>query len=170
MPRKKRYRTDHEDERIREMERIRERLRYSMREFAGAVEVPFRTYQKWVFGYQKPRRSAEVLIRSRALVSPSRQNCWEFLKCGREPGGTFVDLEGPCPAAVDGDGDGVNSGEHAGRICWAVCGTFCGERPQGTEASKLLSCLGCGFFTRVLQEEGLANFKLLKPGQTYDQI
>lgn len=169
MPRRKRYHTDHADRRIREMERVRERLLYSMQQMADALRVPFRTYQKWVFGYQKPRRAEEVLARARGLVNPSRQNCWEFLRCGREPGGTFAEKDGPCPASVDAGSDGVNSGTRAGRICWAVCGTFCGERPQGTESSKLLSCFGCGFFTRVLQEEGLANFKLLKPGQSYRQ-
>ena len=169
MARKKRYWTEHPDERIRELERIRERLRYSMRQMAEALEVPFRTYQKWVYSGQKPRRSTSLLTRARSLVAPSRLNCSEFLGCGREPGGESCGLDGACPAAVDADADGVNSGIGGGRVCWAISGTFCGTRAQGSEASKILSCLTCGFFTRVLKEEGLANFKLLKPGQVYTQ-
>ena len=78
-------------------------------------------------------------------------------------------IDNDCDLSVDEDADGVNSGTCAGRVCWAVSGTFCGTRAQGTEASKILSCFSCGFFTRVLQEEGLGNFKLLKPGQVYEQ-
>ena len=85
---------------------------------------------------------------------------------GREPGGANVALDGPCPAAADEDADGINNGTNGGRICWAVSGTFCGME---VDATKLLSCFTCDFFSRVLQEEGLANFKLLKPGQTYTQ-
>ena len=93
------------------------------------------------------------------------------LKEGRvgEVGGDDVGPDGPCPAALEKNGEGVNSGARSGRVCWAVSGTFCGTRAQGTEASKIISCLNCGFFTRVLREEGLANFMLLRPGQTYTQ-
>jgi hypothetical protein len=169
MPRKKRYRTEHPDALIRELEGIREHLRYSMREMAEALDVPFRTYQKWVYSGQKPRRTEELLARARGLLTTGRMNCWDYLGCGREPGGGKCNLDGPCPAAVDAQANGVNSGVNGGRVCWAVSGTFCGTLAQGTEASKILSCFSCGFFTRVLQEEGLANFKLLKPGQVYRQ-
>ncbi|MHC4470080.1 MAG: two-CW domain-containing protein [Planctomycetota bacterium] len=169
MPRKKRYWTDHPHDVVRELERVRETLRYSMREMAEALDVPFRTYQKWVYSHQKPRRASALRARGRTLLSPPRMNCWDYLACGREPGGENCHLEGACPAAVDGEADGINSGTNGGRVCWAISGTFCGTRAQGTEASKILSCFGCGFFTRVIQEEGLANFMLLKPGQVYAQ-
>lgn len=31
----------------------------------------------------------------------SRTNCWEYFKCGREPGGSKVDELGVCPAATE---------------------------------------------------------------------
>ncbi|MCJ7563159.1 MAG: hypothetical protein MUP52_01040, partial [Candidatus Aminicenantes bacterium] len=72
-------------------------------------------------------------------------------------------------ASIDKDADGVNSGTKGGRVCWAISGTFCGKQADGSEAVRLVSCFSCDFFTKVLREEGLANFKLLKPGQTYRQ-
>ena len=47
----------------------------------------------------------------------NRLNCWEFLKCGREPGGEKADRLGICPAAADVSFDGINSGKCGGRIC-----------------------------------------------------
>lgn len=36
-----------------------------------------------------------------------RQNCWEFKKCGREPGGAKASELGVCPAATDASSDGL---------------------------------------------------------------
>ena len=166
MPGRKRFRMDHPDRTIRGLESARQRARLSMKKMAEALDVPFRTYQKWVYSGQKPRDPDDLLARARKLTVTRRLNCWEFLNCGRGPDGANGDI---CPAGVDRAAEGVNSGTCGGRVCWAVSGTFCGSRPQGTEASKILSCFSCSFFTRVLQEEGLANFKLLRPGQSYTQ-
>ena len=86
-------------------------------------------------------------------------NCWEFKKCGREPGGKKSAELGICPAAVDTSFDGINRGVNAGRFCWAVAGTFCGGTAQGTFAEKRNSCLGCDFFNKVRAEEGSANLQ-----------
>ena len=169
MPAPKKFWTDHEDPMVRRLEEIRQSLAMSMREMAEALDVPFRTYQKWVYSHQSPRHREEMIVRAEAMVAPRRIKCWEYLRCGREVGGDDVGPDGPCPAAIERNGEGVNSGVRSGRVCWAVSGTFCGTRAQGTEASKIISCLNCGFFTRVLREEGLANFMLLRPGQTYTQ-
>jgi hypothetical protein len=75
-----------------------------------------------------------------------RQNCWEFIQCKREPGGKNVGKLGICPAAMAVRSDGLNSGTNGGRICWAVAGTFCEAKIQGTSASKLASCEQCDFF------------------------
>ena len=53
-----------------------------------------------------------------------RQNCWEYMKCGRQPGGDKVVDLGVCPAAEDNSYDGLNRGKNAGRFCWAGAGTF----------------------------------------------
>jgi len=85
--------------------------------------------------------------------SNKKLNCWEFKKCGREPGGARVDEYGVCPAAVEQDADGINSGTCGGRICWAVSGTFCRGKVQGIFAAKITSCAGCDFFNLVDSEE-----------------
>lgn len=94
-------------------------------------------------------------------------NCWESKKCGREPNGLKVHELGVCPAATDVAANGLNGGEKAGRICWAVAGTFCGGKVQGTFAQKEILCMSCDFYKRVKEEEGLSNFSFMKPGQVY---
>ena len=95
-----------------------------------------------------------------------KQNCWEYKKCGREPGGQKVNELGICPATTDVLSNGLNGGKNGGRICWAVAGTFCGGQVQGSFSEKRLSCMTCDFFKKVKEEEG-ENFCLMKPGQEY---
>lgn len=97
----------------------------------------------------------------------AKQNCWEFKKCGREPVGVKVKELGICVASTETFGNGMNGGKNAGRICWAVAGTFCGGKIQGTYAQKSVSCMSCDFFKKVKKEEGPINFILLKTGQKY---
>lgn len=65
-----------------------------------------------------------------------KQNCWEFKRCGREPGGVNVYKLGLCPATKEPRLHGVHGGEQAGRACWIVAGTFCGGKIEGTFARK----------------------------------
>ncbi len=88
------------------------------------------------------------------------QNCWEFKRCGREPGGAGVAELGVCPAAITSEAHGANGGERGGGICWAVAGTLCGGRIRGTFAEKMLACMQCDFFDFVRRETG-ASFRLL---------
>jgi len=169
MSAQKKFHVDHPDPLVRRLEDIRASLRYSQAEMAQALGVPFRTYQKWVYLGQNPRHSAALLGRAESLVPPRRTNCWQSLGCGREPGGDRAETEGICPAATEEASDGINSGTNGGRVCWAISGTFCGKHAGGSEAVRLISCLSCEFFTQVLKEEGLAHFKLLRPGQTFTQ-
>ena len=81
-------------------------------------------------------------------------NCWEFTKCGRQPGGEKVFELGVCPAATDATHDGKNGGENSGRFCWKVTGTLCGGGVQRNFASKFLDCTQCEFFNLVRDEEG----------------
>ena len=73
-------------------------------------------------------------------------NCWEVQQCGREPGGANVETLGVCAAAVSQTYDGVNQGLNGGRFCWAIAGTLCGGKPQGTMAQKLSNCMECRFY------------------------
>ncbi len=98
-----------------------------------------------------------------------RLNCWEVKKCGRVSGGEKVHELGVCPATSDTSSDGLNGGKNAGRICWAVVGTFCGGKVQGSFAQKEVTCMVCEFYKRVQEEEGIINFNLMKPGQKYKE-
>ncbi|HMK98157.1 MAG TPA: hypothetical protein VK425_11465 [Acidimicrobiales bacterium] len=84
----------------------------------------------------------------------AKLNCWQFKKCGREPGGSKVGELGICPSAVEVRLNGVNGGQNGGRACWALTGTLCGGQVQGTFAAKLTNCLKCEFYTSVATEEG----------------
>ena len=75
------------------------------------------------------------------------------MKCGREPGGKKADELGVCPAAGDSSFDGLNRGKNAGRICWAVAGTFCGGEVQGSFADKRKSCMRCDFFGKRREKQ-----------------
>jgi eukaryotic-like serine/threonine-protein kinase len=90
-------------------------------------------------------------------LKPKRPNCWEYMKCGREPGGIKSDEFGICPAAADISFDGINSGTCGGRICWAIAGTFCEGKVQGTFAEKRNSCMSCSFYKTVQEEEKTAS-------------
>lgn len=92
-------------------------------------------------------------------MAPKKINCWEFKKCGREVRGKKADKLGICIAAADLSFDGINSGICGGRICWAVAGTLCGDKIQGTFAEKRVSCLSCDFYRKVQEEEGAANLQ-----------
>jgi hypothetical protein len=96
-----------------------------------------------------------------------RKNCWEVMKCGREPDGEKAEESGVCPAAIACKYDGKNKGTHGGRFCWAVAGTLCGGAVQGTYANKLLDCLHCAFLKKVNEEEG-RNF-VLSPKNSTDK-
>jgi CRP-like cAMP-binding protein len=97
-------------------------------------------------------------------MADKKINCWEFKKCERQPGGKKVADLGVCPAAVDASFNGINNGQNAGRICWAVAGTCCGGKVQGTFAEKRRSCVSCDFYKHVQEQEetSTANQKLLK--------
>jgi|GEM_PF-1594276 len=80
-------------------------------------------------------------------------NCWEHKKCGRQPGGAKVAEFGVCPAAQAAPLEGLNRGKKGGRGCWAVPGTFCGGKIQGSFTQKMAHCMKCDFFQRVRSEE-----------------
>ena len=83
-------------------------------------------------------------------------NCWEFMKCGREPGGSKEIELGICSASVEHSSDGINEGLNGGRACWALSGTCCGGEVQGTFASKIDNCGKCDFYKLVAKDQGNA--------------
>ncbi len=85
-------------------------------------------------------------------IKMKKLNCWEFRKCGREPGGINAHL-GVCPASTEKGLDGEHGGKNAGRTCWIVAGTLCNGEIQGTFAGKIDSCFSCDFYLAVKREE-----------------
>lgn len=82
-------------------------------------------------------------------------NCWEFMKCGRQPGGDRTTVHGICPAATYSPADRLNYGVNAGRICWVIAGRHNGNSPLCSIAKGLSSCSECEFYRHVVAEEGL---------------
>ena len=87
----------------------------------------------------------------------SKLNCWEFKKCGREPNGVKSKELGICPASNETRVNTLNKGKNAGRCCWAVAGTLCGGKIQGTLAEKVGNCTKCDFYNLVIKEEAPYN-------------
>jgi hypothetical protein len=87
-----------------------------------------------------------------------KTNCWEFKKCGRQPGGHRSHELGICPVTTHTSLKGVHGGNHAGRACWVVAGSLCGGKVQGAYAQKLNNCWRCDFMIKVKQEEEGAEF------------
>lgn len=63
--------------------------------------------------------------------------CWEYMKCGRDKDGAVK-----CPAYPN-----------YGRVCWAVAGTFCEGKIQGTFAQKYENCRKCEFYRETARNE-----------------
>jgi hypothetical protein len=83
----------------------------------------------------------------------SKINCWEFKKCGREPGGINEKSLGICPVTKYKKLNNVHGGKNAGRTCWIVAGSLCKGEIQGFFAAKIKNCEKCDFFQAVCAEE-----------------
>ena len=62
-------------------------------------------------------------------------NCWEYMKCGRIPGGENVDEHGVCPAYPD-----------HGHLCASVEGTVCQGPLEMAFTRKAAYCTMCDFY------------------------
>jgi len=82
-----------------------------------------------------------------------KKNCWEYMNCGREKGGSMVKEHGICPAANLIDYKGVNGGDYAGRVCWSISGTLCRSFIDGIFAKSIKSCMVCPFHEEVRNQE-----------------
>lgn len=80
-------------------------------------------------------------------------NCWEYKKCGRQPGGINVDELGVCPAATENKADKLNGGINGGRACWGIKYTLCDNVKQKVFAVGLAKCMKCDFYNLVSEEE-----------------
>ncbi len=87
-------------------------------------------------------------------------NCWEFMKCGRQPGGEKTKLSGICNVSTSEKNNTTNHGKNAGRCCWQVSKTNHISTPLQSPVLKLINCLDCDFFKKVKMEEEY-NFNFL---------
>ena len=94
----------------------------------------------------------QLLLSEKRLTDQKiKLNCWEFKKCGREPGGTNASQRETCPAAVESRADGIHNGLNGGRCCWAVTAAL---RQQGISLEQSgMGCNGCDFYRLVRNEE-----------------
>jgi two-component system NtrC family sensor kinase len=99
-----------------------------MEEHGGFVRVESVEGRGSTFSLYFPYQSEEESLKIK---------CWEFMKCGREKGTAMK-----CPAFP-----------HFGRICWAVAGTLCEGKAQGTFALKYEDCLKCEYYRKVSSKE-----------------
>ncbi len=82
-------------------------------------------------------------------------NCWEFKKCGREPGGKNVILYGVCPAAIDERADGIHNGKNGGRCCWVVASAKLLEGTLACCFGGFNECRECDFYKMVKEQTEL---------------
>jgi hypothetical protein len=81
-------------------------------------------------------------------------NCWEFMKCGKERGGSRASETGECLASTILEADGLNGGMNAGMMCWAVAGNLCGGKSVGVFVPKVINRMECPFYKKVAEEQG----------------
>ncbi|MBN1554056.1 MAG: hypothetical protein JXA11_04870 [Phycisphaerae bacterium] len=101
------------------------------------------------------RAATEPYPSVQGIATVQLTNCWEFMQCGREPGGRLARELGVCPAARKSPYDAENDGRFAGRACWKVFGTFCNGCMERSMTRKALHCLDCPFAQKVAEEQGL---------------
>jgi hypothetical protein len=87
-----------------------------------------------------------------------KKNCWEHKNCGRQPGGHKAEELGVCPVTTYQALDGAHEGKNGGRACWAIVGSLCGGKIQGTYAQKFNNCWRCDFMIAVKKEEEPTTF------------
>ncbi len=88
-------------------------------------------------------------------IEMGKINCWEFKKCGREPGGVNVKELGICPATTERRANGIHGGKNGGRCCWAILATACsgGNVKEKSFSEKLKACTQCEFYKATFMEE-----------------
>lgn len=94
-------------------------------------------------------------------------NCWEFNKCGREPGGSNAAEFGVCPVTTCQIADDFCGGINGGRSCSFLSKLLfldCNEAKRLSEKDILIDkkagwCEGCRFY-EILKDECGEEFSL----------
>lgn len=85
-------------------------------------------------------------------MSDKMINCWELKNCGREKEGARTSELGECIAAK----------ENLGHSCWAIAGTLCGGKVQGTFAEKERDCVKCIVYIKYNRLNGSEGEEVLQ--------
>jgi hypothetical protein len=80
-------------------------------------------------------------------------NCWEYFKCGCEPGGKNNTTIGICSAASEGKYNEINNGKNGGRFCWLVEKTLCNGTVHDSFFDKIEECFECEFYLMLQKQE-----------------
>jgi len=99
-----------------------------------------------------------------------RLNCWEFMGCGREPGGPKASESGVCPAALDERSDGINGGRNGGRICWSIVGSAVSKTDVADRGRGHRFCTSCRFFRLVRSQEPFHSYRIVHGPTKVEEI
>ncbi len=75
-------------------------------------------------------------------MNKQKQNCWEYFNCDNKE-------KDFCQVFKGKKYDGLNHGKNGGRFCWAIIGTFSGNK----SCIRYDNCFKCPFFSKVEREE-----------------
>ncbi|MBL7031653.1 MAG: hypothetical protein ISR97_00535 [Nitrospira sp.] len=84
-----------------------------------------------------------------------KNNCWEYMKCGKGPDGNNTKESGSCPVALHVAANGLNGGINGGRLCWLIAETRCHGKVEHVNQRRNYPCFFCEFRYKVIAEEGL---------------
>ena len=101
------------------------------------------------------------------LVADEKLNCWEFKKCGREPGGRNILQYGVCSIPVAIDCDGINGGKNGGRACWLWRELACVKIMQKCSVQEIRECRECDFYLFVKKKRVPHDLPILKYSSDY---
>jgi hypothetical protein len=79
-----------------------------------------------------------------------KKNCWEVKSCQRC---ATIAGDDACPVCKETKLHGIHEGVNAGRACWVIPHTKCGDSIQGSFGSKFDNCMACNFYNMVKVEE-----------------
>ncbi|MCI5208169.1 MAG: hypothetical protein D3910_05130 [Candidatus Electrothrix sp. ATG2] len=89
-------------------------------------------------------------------MSNNKLNCWEFKKCGREPGGKNITVFGVCPIPVEIGFNSVNNGKNGGRSCWIIRESACEPVMRKCCVQEIKECRLCDFYRFINKEKKTA--------------
>ncbi len=91
----------------------------------------------------------------KGCIVMSKLNCWEYMECGRGPGGFGTHEAGVCNIAKEIAANGLNGGVNGGRLCWLIAEKCSSEEVKCSNYHNKNSCFSCKFRYKVSAEEGL---------------